>query len=25
VAAELAGLAEDPATYWAARSARPWT
>ena len=25
VAAELSGLAEDPATYWAARSARPWT
>ena len=25
VAAELAGLAEDPPTYWAARSARPWT
>jgi aryl-alcohol dehydrogenase-like predicted oxidoreductase len=22
---ELAALAEDPATYWAARSARPWT
>jgi len=25
VAAELAALAEDPAEYWAARSARPWT
>src|SRR6185503_8124932 len=25
VAAELAGLAEDPEAYWAARSARPWT
>jgi aryl-alcohol dehydrogenase-like predicted oxidoreductase len=25
VAAELAGLAEDPSTYWSARSARPWT
>ena len=25
VADELASLAEDPATYWAARSARPWT
>jgi aryl-alcohol dehydrogenase-like predicted oxidoreductase len=25
VAAELATLAEDPGTYWAARSARPWT
>jgi aryl-alcohol dehydrogenase-like predicted oxidoreductase len=22
---ELAALAEDPDTYWAARSARPWT
>jgi len=25
VADELATLAEDPAAYWAARSARPWT
>ncbi|MDT7581083.1 MAG: hypothetical protein QOK35_2347 [Pseudonocardiales bacterium] len=25
VAGELATLAEDPGTYWAARSARPWT
>jgi aryl-alcohol dehydrogenase-like predicted oxidoreductase len=25
VADELASLAEDPGTYWAARSARPWT
>lgn len=25
VAAELATLAEDPDSYWAARSARPWT
>ena len=25
VAAELAGLAEDPRTYWSARSTRPWT
>jgi aryl-alcohol dehydrogenase-like predicted oxidoreductase len=25
VVAELQGLAEDPATYWAARAARPWT
>jgi aryl-alcohol dehydrogenase-like predicted oxidoreductase len=25
VAAELDTLAEDPQTYWAARSARPWT
>ena len=22
--AELAGLAEDPADYWSARSRRPW-